>query len=107
MRINFGSCATFIIANIFCIATFAQTTTISGNVKNSISNEPVPAVSITIPGSATGTFTDDKGNFTITVNHKPLFTLLVSSVGFETQEISVNNADDFVQVNLVPANVLG
>ena len=107
MRINLGYCAIFIIANIFSIATFAQTTTINGNVKNSISGEPAPAVSITIPGSASGTFTDDKGNFTITVNRKPLFTLLITSVGFENQEISVNNADDFVQVNLVPGNVLG
>ena len=99
MRINPGSCATFILANIFCLATFAQTTTISGNVKNSATNESVSAVSITVKGSGSGTFTDDKGNFKFTTTRQPPLTLVISSIGYTLQEIEVSNASDFVQVN--------
>ncbi len=96
-----------LMGNMISISVFAQSVTIRGNIKSSTTSENVSAVSITVPGSAAGTFTDDKGNFTIAVNRKFPFSLVISSVGFGSQEITVNNASDFVQVKLVPGNVLG
>src|SRR5687768_5457098 len=106
MRVSSGCLAVFLLANIFSVNTFAQAT-ISGNVKNSVSNESVSAVSIIVKGSGSGTFTDDKGNFKITITKQPPLTLVVSSVGYSLQEVQVNSSSDFVQINLVPSNSLG
>jgi len=96
---------TFLLANILSIAAFAQNVTITGNVRNSNTKEGAGAVSITVKGAETGTFTDDKGNFKLTVKSLPV-TLLVSSVGYELQEVSISNAG-FVQVEFMPSNALG
>jgi len=84
---------TLLLANIITIGAFAQNVTISGNVRNSASKEATGAVSVTVKGSEAGTFTDDRGNFRITVKSLPV-TLLVSSIGFEMQEITVNKSGD-------------
>ncbi len=99
--------AALLAANIFSIFAFAQTTVISGNVKNSVTSEIVSAASITVKGSGAGTFTDDKGNFTLTTTQKLPLTLIISSVGFEIQEVNVANSSEFVQVNFAPASTLG
>ena len=66
MRKRFKYLAAIVMANIFSIVAFAQTTVITGNVKNNTTSEVVSAASITLKGSGTGTFTDDKGNFRLT-----------------------------------------
>lgn len=97
---------TILLANVLSIAAFAQNMTISGNVRNSVTKEATGAVSVTVKGASTGTFTDDKGNFKISVKSLPV-TLLVSSIGYELQEITVNSASDFAQVDFKPSNALG
>ena len=97
---------TMLLANIFAMAAFAQNVTISGNVKNSASTENAAAVSVTIKGSDIGTFTDDKGNYTITTKSLPV-TLLFSSVGYTPQEIAVSSATTGMAVSLIPSNALG
>ena len=97
---------TFLLANIVTIAAFAQNVTINGNVRNSNSKEGSGAVSVIIKGNEGGTFTDDKGNFRLTVKKLPV-TLLISSVGYELQEVTVSNASSLVQVEFKPSNVLG
>ena len=70
MRKLTGYLVTFLMANIITIGAIAQNVTINGNVRNSSSKEGSGAVSITVKGDDIGTFTDDKGNFRITVkNH--------------------------------------
>lgn len=96
----------FVLANFFAIAAFAQNTAISGNVKNSATGENAAAVSVTIKGSDVGTYTDDKGNFTITARSVPA-TLVFTSVGYEPQELTVNSAGEKVNVSFIPSNSLG
>ncbi len=96
----------FVIAYTLPVFAFAQNVTISGNVKNSATQENAAAVSVTIKGSDIGTFTDDKGNFSITAKSLPV-TLLITSVGFDPQEVTVSNATDKVNVLFVPSNSLG
>lgn len=96
---------TFLLANILTIAAIAQTVTINGNVRNSNSKDGAGAVSVIVKGEDVGTFTDDKGNFRITVKSLPV-TLLISSVGYELQEVSVTDARP-VQVEFKPSNILG
>ncbi|WP_203256312.1 TonB-dependent receptor [Hyunsoonleella ulvae] len=76
---------------LFCASSFAQTT-ITGTVKDD-SGQPIPGANIIVLGTTTGTVTDFDGNFTLTANQNPPFTIQASSVGFETvnQEITSNN----------------
>jgi outer membrane receptor protein involved in Fe transport len=99
---------------LFCLATMmvfsanAQSaSTITGTVKNSISSESLTAVSVTVKGGNAGTFTDDKGNFKLSLSQKLPVTLIFSSVGFENKEVVVNAGDTKVAVSLKPGYVLG
>jgi|JI10StandDraft_1071094.scaffolds.fasta_scaffold32238_6 outer membrane receptor protein involved in Fe transport len=96
----------FLLANILTITAFAQAVTVSGNVKNSNTKEAAGAVSVFVKGTDNGTFTDDKGNFRLSVKNLPV-TLVISSIGFEPQEISVSSASAPINVAFIPASSLG
>jgi outer membrane receptor protein involved in Fe transport len=95
-----------LLANFLIFNAFAQETSISGNVKNINTKEASGAVSVFIKGASYGTFTDDKGNFKLSVKSLPV-TLVVSSIGYELQEVVVNNASDRVQILIKPTSSLG
>ena len=95
-----------IATNFFALFAFSQNTTISGSVKNSSTGESVPAVSVIVKGSGNGTYTNDNGEFTITVTQLPV-TLLVSSIGYKLQEMQVVNASARITVSLIPESTLG
>ncbi len=70
---------------------------ITGTVTDS-SGTPVPGVSVRVRGSAAqGTQTDATGSFTLTVADNAV--LVISSVGYETQEVPVNGQTT-IQVSL-------
>jgi outer membrane receptor protein involved in Fe transport len=73
-----------------CAFTFAQTT-VKGTVTDN-SGQPLPGANIIVVGTTTGTISDYDGNYTLTVNQNPPFSITVSSVGFETvtKEITSN-----------------
>src|ERR1041385_8109568 len=85
----------------FTIAASAQTT-ISGTVRNSTNKETVPFVSVAIKGTSTGTFTNEKGYFKLTTSHAFPLTLVFTSIGFTSQEVSVTSAGTSVDVDFVP-----
>jgi len=62
--------------------------------------EPVPNVSIVVKGTTRGTTTDLNGNFSLIV--PPNATLVISAVGYETQEVKVGT-QTVVSVKLVQA----
>src|SRR5215213_9752980 len=88
------------------LTSWSQSVTVSGNVKNASNQQIVPAVSITVKGTSQGTFTDEYGNFKITVAQLPV-TLVFSSIGFEPKEVTVENASSAIQVEFVPSSSLG
>ncbi len=94
------------MANLFVQFAYAQNVTISGNVKNSVTSENASAVSVTVKGTSVGTYTNDKGNFSINSKSLPA-TLVISSVGFETQEIVVSAATQNLNIGLKPSAALG
>ncbi|MBQ0786292.1 MAG: TonB-dependent receptor [Oceanihabitans sp.] len=80
-----------ILLLFFCGLTYAQTT-ITGTVVDD-NNLPIPSANIIVVGASVGTVTDFDGNFTLTVNQNPPFTLQASSIGFEpfSQDVTANN----------------
>jgi outer membrane receptor protein involved in Fe transport len=96
-----------LIAFVLSASASAQSITISGNVRDLTDKTAVASVSVTIKGSSTGTFTDDKGNFKLTTTQKPPLVLVFSSIGFETQEFTVNDASAVVNISFKPGTSLG
>lgn len=88
------------------IAASAQTT-ISGTVRNSTNKETVPFVSVAIKGTSTGTFTNERGSFKLTTSHALPLTLIFTSIGFTSQEVSVASGGTSIDVDLVPGSSLG
>ncbi len=72
---------------------------VTGKVTASDDGSPLPYATISIKGTTTGAYTDDDGNYTITV--APNGVLVFSTVGFVTQEIQVNNRS-VINVALAP-----
>jgi TonB-linked SusC/RagA family outer membrane protein len=66
----------------------AQSIPISGKVIGA-SGSPISGVSVTVKGTRTGTTTDEAGNFQINAEKGNI--LLISSVGFLTQELTIPN----------------
>lgn len=96
------------LGTVMCISAVAQqSTTVTGSIKNSQTKEPISAVSISIKGGTAGTFTDDKGNFRFSTVQKLPFTIVISSVGYTTKEVSVTSNNQVVNADLDVSFTLG
>jgi hypothetical protein len=94
------------MAALFSLAAVAQTITLTGRVRNISNQESVPSVSVSVRGSSIGTFTDENGNFKLNVAKLPV-TLVFSSVGYESQELTVNDASQNITIDFTPGTSLG
>lgn len=70
----------------------AQTKTISGKVTSDKDGSPISGASVVAKGTNKGTQTNDAGAYTLDVAAS-VNTLVISSVGFGTAEVSVNGAN--------------
>ncbi|MVZ63423.1 TonB-dependent receptor [Sphingobacterium humi] len=77
-----------------------------GNIKNQLTQEPATAISIRVKDDRAGTFTDDKGNFQLRFSKAFPVTLLISAIGYEKQEIVVQNSQQALQIQLNPASTM-
>jgi TonB-linked SusC/RagA family outer membrane protein len=78
---------------------YSQSKVITGKVTDSRDGSGLPAVTVTARGSKTATQTDANGSFSISVAPE-IKSLLFSSVGYATQEVSVEGKTS-VSVSLV------
>ncbi len=77
----------------------AQTNTVTGKILDD-TGQPAPGVSVLIKGSKSGTTSDQNGNFSLNVQDAKA-TLIVSFVGYASQEIALNNRKS-VNITLAP-----
>ena len=79
---------------MFCLSTaaFAQKT-VTGTVLDEL-GEPLPGVNVVVKGTTNGATTDLDGNFSI-ANVADKSVLVVSFIGYTTQEISVGSRSNF------------
>lgn len=66
---------------------------VSGSVTDADSGEPLIGVNILVKGTVLGTVSDVDGNFSLKINSNPPIILVVSSVGYERQELTVDQAN--------------
>jgi iron complex outermembrane receptor protein len=96
----------FIPILLFGTAAFAQKA-ITGTIKDSDGTTVIGAT-ILVKGTAIHTTTDANGQFSIGAPVQLPFTILVSSVGYKTQEVEVFEVDDQpLEITIITDNVLG
>ena len=71
---------------------WAQGTSVSGNVTDADTNEPLIGVNILVKGTITGTVTDINGNFNLSVSQSAPLTLIYSIIGYGSQELEVTES---------------
>ncbi len=106
MNRNFTKIILGLMFIAFCGFAKAQTT-VTGTVTDADSGEPLIGVNILVKGTVLGTITDVDGNFTLAVQSSPPFTLVISYVGYDRQEVEVSAGTTQVQVQLAEATLLG
>ena len=75
------------IALLSPMSVWAQSIQLTGVVTDA-SNEPIIGASVVEKGTTNGVITDFEGNFSLNVSAKA--TIVISYVGYQTQEIAVN-----------------
>ena len=63
-------------------------------------HEGLPGVSVSVKNTTKGTATDSTGKFSLIINQKLPFTIVVSSVGFTPQEMTVKNTSTNLTIQL-------
>ena len=64
-------------------------TYISGIVSDDENGETVIGAKVVIKGTLIGTITDVNGNFSLATNYETPFTLEISSIGYETEDLEI------------------
>jgi TonB-dependent SusC/RagA subfamily outer membrane receptor len=90
------------IVNILTIITlvlatgclFAQEVTISGSVMDANTAEPLEYANVIVKGEMAGAATDVNGEFSFKYSLTDEMTLVVSYMGYETQELTINPGDN-------------
>jgi iron complex outermembrane receptor protein len=94
---------------LFCgsVTLMAQTTSITGTVKDGGNGDALAGVNIVVKGRVIGTISNTDGQYNLKVNQAPPFTLVFSFIGFATQEIEVTEATATIDVSLSEQTLLG
>jgi iron complex outermembrane recepter protein len=85
---------------LFCANTYAQNLTLKGNIFDNESKEKLAGANITIKGKLIGTISDSQGNFSLSTTQTLPIILEISNVGYQKQELSVNDAKDLISIGL-------
>ena len=93
-----------IISCIVVLPFFAfSQTNIKGIVLNKKTNEAIPFANLLLAKSRIVSHSDEKGQFSV-MNVQPADTLVVSSIGFETQKIVCGSTDGFLRIEMDEAS---
>src|SRR5690554_5648746 len=85
-----------------CSLAFAQQRTITGQVRDNATDTPIAGATIRIEGSQAATSTSDDGTFTVDVPQTAVV-LLVTSIGFSDQRVSVGANENQIIIRLSAA----
>jgi len=98
----------FLLLTLLTTTAYAQSETLKGSIKDSETGEPIPGVSLVVRGTITGTISDGDGKFSLQVRTvKPPFVLVVSFLGYRTQEIEITDLSQSLSIQLEQGSLLG
>ncbi|MBE9460378.1 TonB-dependent receptor domain-containing protein [Dyadobacter subterraneus] len=78
-----------ILSLLFSQITNAQTVKIAGTILDAETKQPLAGASVVVKGNLSGTISNATGNFEININTPA--SLVISLVGYERQEVKINN----------------
>ncbi len=108
MRKLFTRISLSLIVSIALIGTGLAQTTISGSVKDAENDQELAGVNIVVQGTVTGTITDVSGNFSLNTATVPPFNLVISYVGYQSQEIEItDNNVSGLNLSLTSTSIMG
>ena len=87
---------------LFCITAMAQQKTVTGKVTDSKNGTVLAGASVLVKGTTQGISTDANGVFTLKVPATAT-TLVISSIGFETRQVTIGIGNMLVQLDQVNA----
>lgn len=93
---------------LFPVIAFAQlngTVILSGKIVGE-NHEGLPSASVALKGASKGTVTDSTGRFSLVINQKFPFTVVITSIGFSPQEIEIRNASSKLAIQLTSQTFL-
>lgn len=90
----------FVLTWLMAASLWAQDRAITGQVTDLSSGETLPGVNILVKGTTVGTVTDVDGNYRLTAD-ADAETLVFSSVGYTSEEVSINNRST-INLELAP-----
>ena len=96
---NLVKASCFIIMLLVCQVSFAQNNVITGKVTDSKDGSGISGASIIAKGTKIGTTTSSDGSFSLSVPSGTT-TLVISSVGFSTQEVSIEGKSS-IDISLI------
>jgi len=82
---------TFIALLAASVFSFGQERTITGEVTSADDGSVIPGVNVIVKGTISGTTTDAKGNYSITVSGEESI-LIFSFIGFRTEEVPIGTS---------------
>lgn len=89
---------------LFTLSSFSQTT-----IKGKITDESglsLPGANVVIVGTTNGVATDFDGNYTLTTEQIPPFTIRISYTGFQDQTIEITKSNQNINIILIEGNAL-
>ena len=89
----------FLVAPFLTQAQLNGTLLLSGKVVGE-NHDGIPSASISIKGTKLGTVSDSSGKFSLVINQKLPFRIVISSLGFTDQEIEVKSTTDKLAIQL-------
>lgn len=88
---------------LLCYSALAQETNISGTLTDAETRSPIAGANIVIKGKLTGTTSDSEGRYSLSTSIKLPFTLAISLLGYQKQEVEITEANQTVSVSLTPS----
>ena len=92
---------------LFTLVSLAQTKVISGVIKDKKNGETLISASVIVKGTAIGVSTDVDGKFSIELDLTEPQTLVISYLGYQDSEISVDKSSSNLTVEMETVNMIG
>src|SRR5262245_18650324 len=107
MKVIYFAALVLVVFGTTLLSAQTQQVTLSGKVKDTETGETIAGVNILVKNTVFGTISDTEGNFTLTTKTQLPLTLVISFLGYKTQEVAVSSPDQSINVQLVPGALLG
>jgi iron complex outermembrane receptor protein len=105
--LNLKSTSLSILFALLIVHVAMAQTTISGTIIDAKTKEPLIGVSVQVKNKVIGTITDIKGKFELTTSTPLPLSIVISSIGYQGQEINVTAQNTNLNISLEDQSILG